>query len=235
VSELEVLYQVQELDTRIFQMREREENNPLKGELEELEEEAAANRAELEQVEASLEELRKKQGRLEEEVGRFDEKVGREEEKLYGGKVNNPKELRGLQAEIRSLKRQKDDLETELLEEMERQDEIKIEVEKLRANQDRLEAGIGEKKGMLEGETAEILTELADLEGRRGELIAQVDEELLETYTHLLESRHNLAVVKVVDGVCQGCRVEMPGKEYDRFIKSEGVFRCSNCGRILIK
>jgi predicted nucleic acid-binding Zn-ribbon protein len=235
VSELETLYRVQVLDTQVFDLREREENNSLKKELEELGEEEAANGVELERVESSLEESRKKQGRMEEEVQRIEEKLSREEGKLYGGKVTSPKELRGLQAEVGSIKRQKDSLETELLEEMERQDEIRLQSDDLRSHQDRIRAEIEEKTEILETETAEVQAELAELERRRDELCSQIGEELLELYGELLGSKHNLAVVKVVDGVCQGCRVELPGMEYDRFLKSDAVYRCANCGRIMVK
>ena len=136
---------------------------------------------------------------------------------------------------MRSIKRQKDTLETELLEEMERQDEIKMRVDDLRSNQGRLEVEVQEKKEKLESETAEMLSERADLEKQGDELRSHIGEELLETYGRLLESKHRLAVVKVVDGVCQGCRVELPGMEYDLFLKSDDVFRCTNCGRIMVK
>ena len=235
MSELEALHGVQELDTRIFELSDREENHPLKQELEELEEEAAANQVVLDEAVSLLEESRKKQGRMEEEVQRVEDKLGREEGKLYDGKVTNPKELRGLQAEVRSIKKKKDTLETELLEEMERQDEMKLRLDDLQSNQERLQGEVGEKEETLRKEMEEIAANRAELEKQRDELRAGIDAELLELYEHLLESKHRLAVVKVVDGVCQGCRVELPGMEYDRFLKSDDVFRCTNCGRIMVK
>lgn len=235
MSEQENLLQVQELDTRIFELREREENHPLKAEVDALEEEKEARSVEVRETAASMEESRKKQRIVEDEVQGLEEKLGREEDKLYGGKVTNPKELRGLQAEVRSLKKKKDALETELLEEMESQDEIKSRDEGLQAEIERLQVEIDEKQRMIDAELAEIRSELSDLEGKRSALRADIDEEILELYDGLLESRHGLAVVKVSDGVCQGCRVELPGIEFDRFLKSETVFTCTNCGRILVK
>jgi len=235
VSEQETLLQVQELDSRIFELREREENHPLKVEVEALEEETEERSVEVQEIAASIEESRKKQRVVEDEVQGLEEKLGREEEKLYGGKVTNPKELRGLQAEVRSLKKKKDALETELLEEMESQDEIKRKGEGLQADMERLQAEIDEKRKTIEVEIAEIRSELDDLEGKRSALRAEIGEELLELYDGLLKSKHGLAVVKVSDGVCLGCRVELPGIEFDRFLKSESTFTCTNCGRILVK
>jgi uncharacterized protein len=235
LNELETLCRVQELDTKILELRNREKNHALKSELEELEEKREAAEAGLEEATSLLEGSRKKLRAIDEKVQGVDEKLGREEGKLYDGKVTSPKELRGLEAEVRSLKRKKDELETEELEEMEVQEAKQAELEELRAAQERLQAEIGDKKGVLEGELAEIAGEAAELEKERDGLRASIDEELLETYDGLLASKHNPAVVKVVDGVCQGCRVELPGIEYDRFLKSESVFTCTNCGRILVK
>jgi len=235
VSEQEILYRIQELDTRILELRDRDEKHPLRKEIEALEGELEVSGDESREKEASLEESHKKQRVKEDEVQVLEEKLVREEDKLYGGRVNNPKELRGLQAEVRSLRKKKDALETELLEEMENQDEIKEKVDELQAHRDRLQAEVDEKRKILDSEVAEIGSQLAELEKERHELRSQINEDLLEIYDTLLESRHGLAVVKVSDGVCLGCRVELPGIEFDRFLKTEDVFTCTNCGRILVK
>ncbi|WP_287153038.1 C4-type zinc ribbon domain-containing protein [Candidatus Solincola tengchongensis] len=235
MSELESLYQVQQLDTRIFELRGRLEDNPLKEELERLRGEEAECAEELSRVEEALEKSSRKQAALEDEIRSLDQKLSREEGKLYGGQVTNPKELRGLQAEVRSLKRKKDELETELLEEMEGQDGVRARLEELRSKDRELLALIEEKSALLERETGETASELAELEREREKWSSGVGEELMRLYEKLLAAKQNLAVVKVIEGVCQGCRVELPGKEYDRFLRTEGVFRCSNCGRILVR
>ncbi|MDI7252264.1 MAG: C4-type zinc ribbon domain-containing protein, partial [Actinomycetota bacterium] len=131
--------------------------------------------------------------------------------------------------------RKKDALETELLEEMEGQDGVKARAEELRSRDQELKALIDEKEGLLEREMGELSSELAELEKEREKWASGVGKEVMQLYEKLLAAKQNLAVVKVVDGVCQGCRVELPGKEYDRFLKTEGVSRCSNCGRILVR
>ncbi len=235
MSETETLYRIQELDAGIHELRGREENHPLKEELAKLEEEAESNSGELETAVSSLEASKNKQGGMEKEVQQYEEKQSREEDKLYSGEVSSPKELRGLQAEVRSIKKHKDTLETDLLEEMERLDELDAAMGEIKSKAEGLRSLIDEKRKELDGEIAGIRDELARLEGEKAELRSGLDEELLELYDHLLESRQNLAVVKVIEGVCQGCRVELPGMEYDRFLKADTVFRCTNCGRIMVK
>ncbi len=235
MSELARLQQVQELDTRIFALRAQAERHPLAEEIAALKEKEGERVRDLQEAESSLERSGKKQSRLEAEVRAIEEKLAREEEKLFGGRVTNPKELRGLQAEVRSLQRQKDGLETELLEEMEEQDGIRSRVEEIRSEREGLLAEIAEKEAVLRSDLEKLHGELGELEREREELAAGLEEELLRLYEKLLAGKQNLAVVKVVEGICQGCRVELPGKEYDRFLKSEGIFRCPNCGRILVR
>lgn len=235
MSELASLQQVQELDTRIFALREQMDNHPLKEEVAALREEAEECARALEDAESALEESGKKQRKLEAEIQGIDEKLAREENKLFGGMVTNPKELRGLQAEVRSLKRKKDELETELLEEMERQDDMRPRVEELRSRRERLLADVEEKEETLRAETEKLRAELDRLEKERKVLAEGLEDDLLQLYEKLLAGKQNLAVVKVIEGICQGCRVELPGKEYDRFMRSEGIFRCPNCGRILVR
>jgi predicted nucleic acid-binding Zn-ribbon protein len=235
LSELEMLYRVQELDNGIRELYEHEKNHPLKSELEELETKKAAKAEELEAATASFEESRRKQSVMEQEEKRLEEKQRREEGKLYGGEVSNPKELRGLQAEVRSIGKQKDTLETELLEEMEHLDELDAVAEGIRSRVEELETEMSAKRGMLESETKEIRERLAVLKNEKAELRSGIGDELLELYDSLLGNKQKLAVVKVIDGVCQGCRVELPGVDYDRFLKTDDVFRCTNCGRIMIK
>jgi predicted nucleic acid-binding Zn-ribbon protein len=232
---LETLYRIQELDTRLYELMDREETHHLKVKLDELREEESERKEEYEAASSSLEESRSSQKRMEGELQRSEDKIKREEGKLYGGTVTNPKELRGLQAEVSSLKRQRDNLEMELLEEMERLDEMESRADELQMALRKLEAEIKEKQDILDGELSEIRAEIEGLEEEKGRLRGEVDGELLELYDRLLESKHHVAVVKVIDGVCQGCRVELPGKEYDRFLKSDDIFRCSSCRRILMK
>ena len=235
MSERETLFRIQELDIRIHASSESEENHPLKAVLERLEEEKQTNREELEKLGNSLDEAKAKQSKQESETQRMDEKLRKEEEKLYGGTVGNPKELRGLQAEVRAIKKQKDALETEILEGRERLDETTAVANDLEAKVEGLQAEIDSKRNTLNEELAEIRHELERLGEEKQGLRSEVSEDLIELYDELIKSKHSLAVVRVVEGVCTGCRVELPGMEYDRFLKSDGVFRCSNCRRILIK
>lgn len=235
MSEIELLHRLQLLDIRIFELEEKEERLPLKREVEEKKGEWEALQARIESRRGELRRSGEEQRRLEAEIESLSRKIAEEEEKLYGGKISNPKELRGIQAEVQAIRRKCDKLETALLEEIERSEEVEAMVREEEQRAEGLKGEVEEKSSCLEEELKEIRDAKSLAERERGELRAQIPETLLQLYDDLIESKGRLAVVKVVDGICQGCRVALPAQEYDRFLRNDELFRCSNCRRILAK
>ena len=235
LNELEALYGIQELDIHICELREREENHAAKMELQELVEKEEALDAEMKVTAAALEETSKKQHRMEEDVQGVDEKLGREERSSTAARWA----IRRSCAACRPRCARSNGRRTSWRRSFSRRWRVRTrrrwKSRHCRPSATGCRRRWTAKREVLEGELAEIKAEIADLEAKRAELRSGVDEEILELYDELLKSKHNVAVVKVIDGVCQGCRVELPGIEFDRYLKSEGVFKCTNCGRILVK
>ena len=47
------------------------------------------------------------------------------------------------------------------------------------------------------------------------------------------EGRNGLAVVNVVQGVCQGCFMSIPPQKFNLLLKGDQIFDCPTCQRIL--
>jgi hypothetical protein len=71
----------------------------------------------------------------------------------------------------------------------------------------------------------------AVLESNRQQITALLDADTLFTYQEL-RKRKGLAVAKVEQGICQGCRITLPNTDLQR-AKGGGIVRCSSCGRII--
>jgi hypothetical protein len=69
------------------------------------------------------------------------------------------------------------------------------------------------------------------LESNRKQLSGLFDAETLEIYQEL-RKRKGVAVAKVEQGICHGCRITLPNTDLQR-AKGGGVVRCSSCGRII--
>ncbi len=69
------------------------------------------------------------------------------------------------------------------------------------------------------------------LEDKRKQIAVLIDADTLFTYQEL-RKRKGLAVAKVEQGICQGCRITLPNTDLQR-AKGGGIVRCSSCGRII--
>jgi len=60
-----------------------------------------------------------------------------------------------------------------------------------------------------------------------------IKESVLRKYTTLRERRNGLAVVNVLQGVCQGCFMSIPPQKYNMLLKGDQIFDCPTCQRIM--
>lgn len=225
----ETLYQLQEIDKSIKAKEERlAEVEAQLGESEALRE----ARANLEQAQEQLYALEKRQRQQELELQTVTSKIESEEERLYGGRVTNPKELAGLQKEVRYLKEQRTEVEDQLLETMMSREETAGQVEERQTTLDDIESNWEREQTSLATEQDELQEALADLRGRRKELIEQIPPRTLSTYDHLRRTK-GLAVAPFKNGMCTGCRVSLSAVDQQR-VRSDELVTCSNCGRVLV-
>ena len=183
------------------------------------------------QAARQLEELKKQQKTLEWEIDDIAGKLSKVQQDLYGGRINNPKELAGLQHEAESFKGKSDSLEEKALEVMEQTEAATTELVRLnqelaaaevkwKAEQKKLTADIGQLKDSLGG-----------LKQQQQQQAAAIDNETLEGYNRLRKQK-GLAVARVEQGTCRGCRISLSTAELQR-VKGSRLVMCSSCGRIL--
>lgn len=231
-----VLWEVQECDTRIHGLRKRTGELQEKHRLTELATELRVAREALSEREKELEEVAHRQHKLDGELDLLSTKVKGEEQKLFSGTIMNPKELSAIQAEIISLRKKRDEMETEDLEFMEEIDRLRGEAAGLKAKVETTGAGEIGAKAAYEKELTELELEVAGLEGERDARKLKLDEETIAEYEKLLAGKAGLAVVKIQRGSsCGGCHIEFSTTQIDQFEHGEGVWRCQYCRRMLVK
>ncbi len=230
------LRDVQKFDTEILSIRREIAVLEDKHHLGELSSELEKARASLAEKEAELEDLELKQHKLDGELALLSEKISKEEEKMMSGTIMNPKELTAIQAEIFALRKKRDEMETEDLEEMVALDGLRqgsLEVSRL---VEEVSSGLEAAREAYGRELEEKEGEVARLEAERDKLKVRLDPDLIERYEKLLAEKDGLAVVEILQGrSCGGCRIEFSRTQIDRFQHEEGIFRCEYCRRILVK
>lgn len=187
----------------------------------------------LKQEEAEVEEGLSRQRDLDAAVADLTEKVNAAEAKLYGGVVVNPRELRGLQADVEMIKRQRWNQEETLLEVMVgldlstgNRDASAQQLEQMKRTWEAEQKSLVEEQERLRGETAALVE-------RRGALVARVPPAETALYEQVRKSRPQ-PVALMHNNTCGACRVGLPGRTAQEVRSSPSPTRCPNCGRILL-
>jgi predicted nucleic acid-binding Zn-ribbon protein len=230
VSTTRLLYELQEIDLELERKREAlEQVEDRLGKDEAL----AQARAALAEDKERITELERRQRAAEWDVDDLGAKITPLEEKLYGGSVRSPKELLSMEQELGTLKAKRRDREDELLDIME---ELELARQQFRAKSgemQELEQEWRRDQEQLMQEQEQLRSDIAALEQRREPVLAQIDSVSFELYQALRQEKQGLAVAKVKQGRCQGCRIILPMSKLQRPKVGQEPVRCSNCGRIL--
>jgi uncharacterized protein len=111
---------------------------------------------------------------------------------------------------------------------------------------EKLTAQMEEEKNLLKGEK-QLITEETDKvranieainkskkkkDAKRSEHAGLIKKSLLRKYDTLRQHRNGLAVINVVDGVCQGCFMAVPPQRFNMLLKGEDIFACPTCQRL---
>ncbi len=110
-----------------------------------------------------------------------------------------------------------------------------------------LTASIDEEKNLLKGEkklvaeeTEKVRLTIEDInkgkktkDDKRQKQAKTVKPALLKKYETLRQRRNGVAIVNVLDGVCQGCYMSIPPQRYNMLLKGDQMFDCPTCQRIM--
>ena len=191
-----------------------------------------AARSVVEQARRRLDGIHMEQRALELEIGELEAHLKSAEQRLYAGATTSPKELMGLQEDIRTHQQKKRDAEDRVLDLMVQSDDAQ---EGIAAAQRAFEAAERQRQG----EQADLLAEkervsgdLAEREEQHQELASALPPQELAMYNNLKRSK-GAAVARVERGICSGCGLALPSQEFQRARVGSQLVRCSSCSRLL--
>jgi predicted nucleic acid-binding Zn-ribbon protein len=185
----------------------------------------------LELEQKRLEDLSRQQRSAEWEIDDVTTKLAAAEEQLFSGKVKNPKELTNLQHEVEAFKTRRNQLEEKALEVIDQVEQSEAKVAKIKSELDKLTAEWRRQQKQLNDEMERLKATLADLKAKRQRLAGEIDPPAFEFYETLRKGK-GIAVVKVEQGICRGCRISLPTTDLQQ-ARSGNLVQCSSCGRIL--
>lgn len=183
---------------------------------------------------AALERLRRRQREFEGQLQDLDARIKPLETRLYDGSVRNPKELTDLQKELDTFKERRDKLDEQGIALMDSVDAATKSLADAKAEVERVEVAWREDQTRLTESKAKAETELASLDGQRGQRTKGMDAGALGLYERLRGSKQGRAVSRVERGICQGCHVTLPTHLTQRLRVGRELVQCPRCERILV-
>ncbi|SFC67704.1 hypothetical protein SAMN05421773_10538 [Streptomyces aidingensis] len=179
----------------------------------------------------------REQTKAEQDVDQVRARAARNQRRLDSGEITSPKDLENLQSELVSLGRRQDDLETVVLEIMERNEAAAERAKELGAAVAALEDKLTEAVGRRDAALREIDAEAEQVRARRAEAAAGIPDPLLKLYDRLRGQYGGVGAARLHQKRCEGCRQELALTELNevRQAPADSVLRCGNCSRILVR
>jgi predicted nucleic acid-binding Zn-ribbon protein len=160
-------------------------------------------------------------------------KIELSETALYGGKIQNPKELQDLQNEIAALKRLIITLEDKELSAMMSVEETEAKLARANEFLHETEANKIEEDASLKGEKAKLLAQIERLEAERTAALPAISNDDLHIYEQLRKLRSGVAVAKISSRACEACGATLTAALIQTTQTTGQLVRCPTCGRIL--
>ncbi len=228
-SDLRILIALQDLDQKIATLQKQIAEVPAK--VQSLEEELRRLQQTQIQRAAHCQELAKRRRAYEGEVEMMRSKLSKLKDQLMAVKTN--KEYTAMLHEIQMAESQiraEEDKILEVMEELETlEGELKQSEKDLSARTTDLEQSIRRHEAsapVMEAEVARLQSEKAAME-------ESVEAELLSRYRRIAAVRKGVALAEAKDELCSACHVRIRPQVYADLRRSETIFHCDSCDRIL--
>ncbi|MCX5779183.1 MAG: C4-type zinc ribbon domain-containing protein [Elusimicrobia bacterium] len=224
-----LLVSLQEKDSQLDKLRAQAIAIPEK--ISELRQGVEDNRIAAEESKKNLQQLQLQRKQKELDVETKEAEIRKHTNELNSVKANDA--YRALLLEIESGKKDKYNLENEILELMEQHE---LESARLKSG----EKDVQQKESDLHSEIARLEADLQALQGRiilmeqeRAVFAEPIPEDIMHRYEFVRESRNGLAIVPIEDTHCGACHIELRPQMINEARKHQDWTICDSCSRIL--
>jgi predicted nucleic acid-binding Zn-ribbon protein len=160
-------------------------------------------------------------------------KIEQAESSLYGGKVQNPKELQDLQKDIASLKKHLATLDERELEAMIKAESTENDLQSAKTKLELIQVRLGnEQKKLLEDQSI-LMVNLEQLAEEREATLAPIESNMLQIYEGLRKHKNGVAIAEVSDNSCASCGATITATLQQNARSQKQLAHCPSCGRIL--
>lgn len=135
---------------------------------------------------------------------------------------------------IEQTKQEKNVVEDEILELMEKADEFNKKIKTVEVEFKEKDSGVKKQVAELQAQIEAFNNELKKCEEERMEFAKNIPEQELRQYEHIRNGKDGLAIVPIEDKTsCSGCHYKLPPQVVNDVIRGRDVVVCDQCSRIL--
>ena len=156
-----------------------------------------------------------------------------EKMKSHAASLKTNKEYQAHLFEIELANKKRGDFEEKILICMEQVDQLQQAVAATQSQVKDLDAAFTQEKNQLTEQERVLAAELADVEAAYREATAKVEKSLLDRYNQIKASRKDQALAAVSNGLCLGCRLQIPPQLIAQVKRSDDLHVCPYCRRML--
>ena len=224
------LIELQEVDTRLDELREERGDLPLI--VEELQNKLDQKKNEQNNLNQELKNAKVRQRELENVIEESKTKFEKYEEQLYQVKTN--REYDAITLETETVKNELDESKTELVKTQESIKQLDESISVLGEEIEKLEGELEENTIELNSKMNETAEEENLLKQEREIIIKESNPEVIKTYELVREARSGQGIAKIEGNVCGGCYSYIPPQKVVEVKKMKTIYTCEYCGRILV-
>ena len=135
--------------------------------------------------------------------------------------------------EIETAEKSRGEVETAIISILDEMDKLSALVKKDDDILKEKRAKYEQEKKTIEDELNAVDSDTAGWEEKRKELQAHIPADLMMKYEKVRKRNRGIGVTSVWKSVCNGCHMNIPPQLYNEVQRSEELFSCPNCNRII--
>ena len=152
---------------------------------------------------------------------------------LQMNQVKTNKEFGAIKLEIGGKEANKSVIEDEILKMMTAYEEMQQRYKSSEKEIKQEDLQLEELKKRVDTDLKALESEIVELKKKRADYETALDKDVLQQYQRLVSHKDAVAVVSVVNKVCQGCFMSVTSQALNKLMSDKDLTFCHSCGRIL--